>query len=184
MPHTFFFDSYSFYEDTSPKENLKNILECSIILDIIIRRKAFEPTKSFGFTSEADFKKFKDKIGSSNITSFNRFNISALEEAIGIDEELGLNDLKPVEETIIAVADKLSKTYAYNPIIVSNNSSVENWKSHYKNFYSRHKSKKADITIFSLDQTIKYLKKGYGEDYNTAIKNIRDPILKLQLQYI
>ncbi len=180
MPHTFFFDSYLFYEDASAKENLKSIAECRIILDMIMRMKAFKPTENFGFTSEAAFKRFKDKINTANTTSFNKFNISVLQEAISIDGEPGLNNLKPLEETIIAVADKLSKAYAYNSIIVSNNSSVKKWKDHYNNFYSRHKSKKTDIAILSLDQTIEYLKKRYTEDFSTAIKNM-DPILRLQI---
>ncbi len=154
---------------------------------MIMRKKAFEPTEIFSATSEAAFKRFLKKFKegpNNNGTTFNKFNISVLKEAILIDKEVELNTLKPIEETIIAVADKLSKAYAYNPIIVSNNLSVKKWKGRYTDFYSRHNSKKTDITIFSLDETINYLKTEYTEEFNTAISNIKNPILRIQLSKI
>lgn len=151
---------------------------------MVMRRKAFEPTEIFSATSGVAFKKFEDKINYKNATTFNRPVFSALKESILIDDEPELNALKPVEETIIAVADKMLKVYAYTPIIISNNLSLEKWKQYYNNFYSRHKSKKTNITIYTPDETIQYLKTEYKEDFKTAVEGINDPVLKLQLQYL
>ncbi len=109
---------------------------------------------------------------------FSRLNLTAIREALTIDTEESLNKLKPIEETIVAVADKLLKTDAVNPIIVVRNDSVNKWKNTYtKDFYKRHTSRARNIAIFSLDDTLRILKEKENELYDQSIKSITDGIL-------
>jgi hypothetical protein len=176
LPHTFFLDGYRHYERESALSHIENLSKVTLIAEIIARKKAFYPSELFAATSDEAFRRFESKLG--EMSYFSRLNLTAIREALTIDTEESLNKLKPIEETIVAVADKLLKTDAVNPIIVVRNDSVNKWKNTYtKDFYKRHTSRARNIAIFSLDDTLRILKEKENELYDQSIKSITDGIL-------
>lgn len=150
-----------------------------------MRKRAFNPNSYFAATSEIVFDKFRNS--KRNISNLNRGveeSISTLKESILIDNEDSLNALKPLEETVIAVADKILKTYSSNPIIVVPNAAREKWDKYCSDFYTRHTSTKTKLAILSLNDTITFLKENNRDDFKIAKNSISNPILKAQIDSI
>lgn len=181
LPSTFFIDSFRQYGEEDSVTHLENLAKIMLITEIIARKRAFNPSGfKFGATSQKTFDIFKEKLGT--IPPSSKLNLTAFKDSLYIDEEEGLNKLKHVEETVIAVADKLHKTYNLNPIIVVRGDSIKRWQNDYvKHFYRKNKSKKDTIAVLSVDNTLEYLKVKHRVDYYSARDSISDDQLKFYL---
>ena len=93
-----------------------------------------------------------------------------------------MNKLKPVEETVVAVADKILKVNGLNPIIVVREDSVAKWKNTYViDFYKVHKSKRDRLAVLSIDDALMILQDKQTEIFDEARDSITDGVLKATL---
>lgn len=181
LPHTFFLDGYSRYKGESTLTHIENLAKVTLIAEFIARKKAFYPNTWSAATSEVAFRRFEDNLGEASY--FSKLNLSSIKDALLVDDEPDLNKLKPIEETVIAVANKILKTYALNPIIVVRNDSVNKWKNTYiKDFYKRHTSKKDRLAVLSVDDTLKILKEKHKPLFESSKDSISDIFLKLAIE--
>jgi hypothetical protein len=177
LPPTFFLDGFTRYKEEDVVTHLDNMAKVTFIAEFIMRKRAFYPNVWSGATSETAFNIFEKKLNTTS--AFSKLNLDSLKEALFIDEDQGINNLKTYQQTIIAVADKLLKTYEVNPIIVVRKDAVEKWETVYiAEFYKGHKSRKQTLAVFSLDQTLECIKNKYKELYYSSRENINDVILK------
>ena len=178
LPHTFLIDNFRRYRAEDTITHIENLAKMMLISEIIIRKRALNPTLYFGATSASAIKAFEEKVKSNS--AFSELHFGAFREALDVDEA---DEIKKLGEqgSIIAVADKLLKTHNTNPIIVARSDSIIRWKEDIKEYYSKHTSKKEPIAVFSVDGTLQYLKQKDKPIYYSARDSIKADVLKYYL---
>ena len=176
FPHGFLIDCFRHYKEEDTITHIENLAKMTLILEFTIRRVAFDPNVVAGATSEKAFNEFMNKLGTSS--AFAKLNIKALRGTLYIETDPSINALA-TQESVVAVADKLLKTANLNPIIVARGDSITRWQSTYiKDYYKGSKQQRQELAVFSVDDTLSYLRNKHRPEYDLARKSILDDTLK------
>lgn len=149
LPKQFFVDAFSVNRG-SAMSDFKEQNHYQFIANVIITVSAsFSEYERMAITTNTALTEFDKLISQNHLMLSSREILEILKGTTYIVDDPSINRLNP-QESMIAIADKLYVSSNYEPVIVINPSSRDNYKNSFENYYRNGKSQNTNNANFKM----------------------------------